>query len=244
MRASTLALLPALLSATLVAPTAPGAPMGAASYDHSQHSPHATRTNDHWSGYSANTSRYNTVSASWVEPTVDCSSGGEVVFWVGLDGDGNNNVEQTGTHVLCSNGRAIHTGWWETFPCYNIEDYSDVVQPGDHVDATVTDNGGGSYLLYLHDETQGWTEQPNKQACSGAGDVSAEVITETPEYANGPSALANFGTVTYTSVSVNGQSLSAANPQQINMARSGQTLDTTSAITGGNTFSNTWQSAS
>lgn len=204
----------------------------------------ATRTNDHWSGYSAHSTSYNTVSASWTEPSVNCSTGGEVVFWVGLDGDGNNNVEQTGTHVLCRNGRAIHTGWWETYPCYNIIDYSHTVQAGDRIDATVTDNGNGTYLLYLRDETQGWTEQPDKRACSGAGDVSAEVITETPEYSNGPSALADFGTVTYTNVTVNGRSLSIAGPQAINMARHGRTIDTTSAISGGTQFSNTWLAAS
>jgi hypothetical protein len=201
------------------------------------------RTNDHWSGYSAHSSSYSSVSANWVEPTVNCSSGGEVVFWVGLDGDGNDNVEQTGTHVLCRNGRAIHTGWWETYPCYNIEDYNDVVQPGDHIQSNVTDNGDGTYSLYLHDQTQGWTEQPNKRACSGAGDVSAEVITETPEYSNGPSALANFGTVKYTDVQIDGQSLSAANPEPINMARQGRTIDTTSSISGGTAFSNTWKAA-
>ncbi|GAA3437663.1 hypothetical protein GCM10018954_072770 [Kutzneria kofuensis] len=108
------------------------------------------------------------------------------------------------------NGRAVHTGWWETYPCYNIIDYGHPVRAGDKIDATVTDNGNGTYRLYLRDETQGWTEQPDKRACSGAGDVSAEVITETPIYPNGPSALANFGTVTYTNVSVNGRPLSTA----------------------------------
>ncbi|MBB5895792.1 G1 family glutamic endopeptidase [Kutzneria kofuensis] len=204
----------------------------------------ATRTNDHWSGYSAHSSTYSTVSASWTEPSVDCRTGGEVVFWVGLDGDGNDNVEQTGTHVLCRNGRAVHTGWWETYPCYNIIDYGHPVRAGDKIDATVTDNGNGTYRLYLRDETQGWTEQPDKRACSGAGDVSAEVITETPIYPNGPSALANFGTVTYTNVSVNGRPLSTAGPQAINMVRHGRTIDTTSAISGGTQFSNTWLAAS
>ena len=204
----------------------------------------ATRTNDHWSGYSARSGGYTTVSASWIEPTVDCRTGGEVVFWVGLDGDGNNNVEQTGTHVLCRNGRAIHTGWWETFPCYNIIDYGHTVRAGDRISSTVTDNGNGSYRLYLRDDTQGWTEQPDKRACSGAGDVSAEVITETPIYSNGPSALANFGTVTYTNISINGRPLSNANPQAITMARHSRNIDTTSAITSGAQFSNTWLAAS
>ena len=204
----------------------------------------ATRTNDHWSGYSAHSDTYRTVSASWTEPSVDCRTGGEVVFWVGLDGDGNDNVEQTGTHVLCRNGKAVHTGWWETYPCYNIIDYGHPVQAGDKFDATVTDNGDGTYRLYLRDETQGWTEQPDKRACSGASDVSAEVITETPIYPNGPSALANFGTVTYTNVTVDGQPLSNSGPQAIDMARHGRNIDTTSAISGGNRFSNTWLAAS
>jgi hypothetical protein len=225
------------LGASLLVPTQAG-PAGAAA-GHTNGAG-ATRTNDHWSGYSAHSDTYSSVSASWTEPSVDCSTGGEVVFWVGLDGDGNDNVEQTGTHVLCRNGRAVHTGWWETFPCYNIIDYGHTVRAGDKIDATVTDNGNGTYRLYLRDETQGWTEQPNKRACSGAGDVSAEVITETPEYANGPSALADFGTVTYTNVTIDGQPLSSAGPQAITMARHGRAIDTTSAISGGTRFSNTW----
>ena len=231
-----------VIGASLLAPTQ-AAPMGAAAGHPdggADTSGAATRTNDHWSGYSAHSGDYTTVSASWTEPTVDCRTGGEVVFWVGLDGDGNDNVEQTGTHVLCRNGKAIHTGWWETYPCYNIIDYDHVVRPGDKISSTVTDNGNGTYRLSLRDETQGWTEQPNKRACSGAGDVSAEVITETPIYANGPSPLADFGTVTYTDVSINGRPLSNANPQAITMARHGRAIDTTSAISGGTRFSNTW----
>ena len=230
-----------ILGTSLLVPTHSG-PSGAAA-GHSDGTA-ATRTNDHWSGYSAHSDTYSSVSASWTEPSVDCRTGGEVVFWVGLDGDGNDNVEQTGTHVLCRNGRAIHTGWWETYPCYDIVDYGHTVRAGDRIDATVTDNGDGSYRLYLRDETQGWTEQPNKWACDGAGDVSAEVITETPEYSNGPSPLADFGTVTYTDVTIDGQPLGDASPQAITMARHGRAIDTTSSISGGNRFSNTWLATS
>src|SRR5579862_9917649 len=35
---------------------------------------HATATSTNWSGYAATTGTYNSVSASWIEPTGTCSS--------------------------------------------------------------------------------------------------------------------------------------------------------------------------
>jgi len=144
MHASLIAL---FLGASLLAPAHAG-PVGAPA-GHLDGAA-ASRTNDHWSGYSAHSGAYSSVSASWTEPTVDCR----------------------------------------------------------------------------------------------AGDVSAEVITETPIYSNGPSALANFGAVTYTDVTVDGRPLGNSGPQAIDMARHGRTIDTTSAISGGNRFGNTWLASS
>ena len=173
-----------VIGASLLAP-AQAAPMGAAAghLDGSADtSGAATRTNDHWSGYSAHSGDYTTVSASWTEPTVDCRTGGEVVFWGGLDGDGNDNVEQTGTHVLCRNGKAIHTGWWETYPCYNIIDYNHVVQPGDKISSTVTDNGNGTYRLYLdHRANQATHSSAAEQFDLEQDRVVPRIVTRGPD---------------------------------------------------------------
>ncbi len=54
---------------------------------------------DNWAGYDAAGGTYTSVSASWVEPKVKCSSDDSTAFWVGIDGgkQGDDTVEQTGT---------------------------------------------------------------------------------------------------------------------------------------------------
>jgi hypothetical protein len=56
---------------------------------------HSTSTN--WSGYASTGTTYNDVKGSWTQPTASCSSGQTAYssFWVGIDGDTTNTVEQT-----------------------------------------------------------------------------------------------------------------------------------------------------
>src|SRR5207302_1802466 len=62
-------------------------------------------TSSNWSGYSAVHGRYTSVSANWKQPSASCTSATTYSsFWVGLDGDGSNTVEQTGTSADCSGG--------------------------------------------------------------------------------------------------------------------------------------------
>jgi hypothetical protein len=70
---------------------------------------HSTSTN--WSGYAVTGGRYTSVSASWTQPAVNCSvtPTGWSSFWVGLDGDTSNTVEQTGTEADCSSGPALYS---------------------------------------------------------------------------------------------------------------------------------------
>src|ERR1700690_1366283 len=48
--------------------------------------PGSITTNTHWSGYDATTGAYPAGAPTWPQPTVNCSQGGDVVFWVGLGG--------------------------------------------------------------------------------------------------------------------------------------------------------------
>src|SRR5262245_34845971 len=64
---------------------------------------HSTSTN--WSGYAVSGfGPYQSVSSSWRQPAVDCSKTPTAwsAFWVGLDGDTTNTVEQTGSEADCS----------------------------------------------------------------------------------------------------------------------------------------------
>ena len=61
-------------------------------------------TSTNWSGYAVAGGTYTTVTASWVQPAVTCSGTAYSSFWVGIDGDTSNTVEQTGTEADCSSG--------------------------------------------------------------------------------------------------------------------------------------------
>ena len=70
-------------------------------------------TSGNWAGYAVTGEKFTWVSASWIQPAATCSSKTTYSsFWVGLDGDGSNSVEQTGSEVDCSGGRASYYGWY------------------------------------------------------------------------------------------------------------------------------------
>jgi hypothetical protein len=73
-------------------------------------------TNATWSGISVHTSG-TAVRAQWVKPPVKCGvSTTYGAIWVGIDGDGSNTVEQTGTQESCDHGRVWADGWYEMYP--------------------------------------------------------------------------------------------------------------------------------
>jgi hypothetical protein len=207
------------------------------------HGSNATATSTNWSGYAVTGANgaFHSVSASWTEPTATCSSRGAqyASFWVGLDGYNSNSVEQTGTDSDCSGRTPQYYGWYEMYPAFPVN-FSNTVRPGDSMSASVTFSGTTTYTLVLHDATQGWTQTITKNQ-SGLARSSAEVITEAPSSNSGVLPLANFGTVRYSTSSANGTSLGSQSPIAITMINnSGADKDSTSSISSGGAFSNTW----
>jgi Peptidase A4 family len=198
-----------------------------------------------WSGYAVKGGTYTTVSASWVQPRVSCSSGTQLAgFWVGLDGYGNHTVEQTGDADVCHGSKARYYAWYELFPSAP-HNYSNPLKPGDHISASVTYQGGGSYTLRISDATQKWTHTAHG-SLHGAARASAEVIIEAPCCTSGgnPLPLAHFAKVTFTKATVDGSAIGTLHPTKITMADSaGRHLDAVSALTGNDSFSATWKRA-
>ena len=182
------------------------------------------------------------MSSSWTEPTVTCTAQQTFAsFWVGLDGDGTQSVEQTGTEADCNNGVATYQGWFEMFPNAPVF-YNNPVAPGDTMSASVVANGGGAFTLTLSDQTQGWT-QTTDQTSAVAQLGSAEIIAEAPSDTNGVLPLSNFGTVNFASAMINNTALAAASPTELTMvSAAGVTEATPSAVTNGDDFSVTWDS--
>jgi hypothetical protein len=199
-----------------------------------------------WSGYAADGSTFNSVSASWVQPTGTCT-GKETfsAFWVGLDGDSSDTVEQTGSEVDCRGGTPHYYAWYEMYPAYPVN-FANAVIPGDHFTASVTASGD-NFTLKISDTTEGWSHTVHK-SLSSAKKSSAEVIAEAPCCQSNGNILnlTDFGTVNFSNAMANGAPLGNSHPTKINMIAScqggtcGSNKDKTSALTGGENFSDTF----
>jgi hypothetical protein len=199
---------------------------------------HADTTSTNWAGYAANGGTYSSVTTTFTQPKVTCSSGDQYSsFWVGLDGYSSSSVEQTGTEADCVGSTAEYSAWYEMYPAYPVT-YSNTVAPGDTIVEKVIYEGSNTYELYLADTTRGWSHTTTKTGSFARS--SAEVIAEAP-YSNGVLPLANFGTVTFKSSTVNGATLSSSNPTSINMTTSGGTVKANTGSLSGGTFSITWE---
>ena len=201
-------------------------------------------TSENWSGYAATGGQFNSVSAAWTQPAVTCTAQDTYSsFWVGLDGDGTQSVEQTGSEADCAGGSAAYSGWYEMYPAAPVS-YSNPVQPGDAMSASVTTSGNGTFTLTLTDQTQGWN-QVTTQTLASAQLGSAEVIAEAPSSTTGVLPLSNFGTVNFTGATANGAPIgNSANLSELTMVSAGGATEATpSALTGGNAFSVAWSSS-
>jgi Peptidase A4 family len=171
---------------------------------------HSTSTN--WSGFAVTGTTYDSVSANWTQPAVNCSitPTGWSSFWVGLDGDTSSTVEQTGTEADCSSGSPVYSSWYEMYPKFP-KNFADPIRPGDHFTGSVTTDGKGNFTLTLSNTTLGWTETVAARLKS-ARLSSAEVIAEAPSSSGGVLPLADFGTVGFSSATVNGSTLTSSTP--------------------------------
>jgi hypothetical protein len=193
-----------------------------------------------WSGYAAK-GTFTTVRSNWIEPAAKCASdpNSYAAFWVGLDGDGTNSVEQTGSDSDCSGTSPSYYAWYEMYPAAPVY-YTNPVSPGDAMVASVV-KSGTSFVLKISDTTKGWTKSVTKTSLTDRGG-SAEVITEAPSSATGVLPLADFVKVNYAGSNIDGVSLSAAGAQSITMVKGGVVESATSALTNsGHNFSNIWK---
>jgi hypothetical protein len=202
---------------------------------------HSSSTN--WSGYAVTGSgHYTTVSSNWTQPSVNClqTPTGWSSFWVGLDGDTTNSVEQTGTEADCSGGSARYSGWYEMYPKYPVN-YSNAVAPGDAMSASVVSGGSGRFQLTLTDHTQGWSRTVTPRLKS-AKLGSAEVIAEAPSSNSGVLPLADFQHVGFSAATVNGSLLTASTPglDPITMVTTSGTPKAKPGAMSNGSFTDTW----
>jgi hypothetical protein len=201
----------------------------------------ANSTSTNWSGYAATGAKFTSVSASWTQPVATCGFGQTAAsFWVGLDGDGSQTVEQIGAYSNCTSADVPqYYAWFEMYPnpAYKT---SYPVAAGDAMSASVSVDRVGRFTLSISDATQHWTASTTQRSTT-AQLVSAEVIAEAPSYSTGGIApLTNFGSVTFTNAKANGASLETLNPDRIDMVSGSTTKASTGPISSG-AFTVTWQ---
>jgi Peptidase A4 family len=197
-------------------------------------------TSSNWSGYSATNGRYTSVSANWTQPTANCTSATTYSsFWVGLDGDGSNTVEQTGTSADCSGGSPRYYAWYEMYPKFPVN-LSLAISPGDSISGSVTTDGEGRFTLTITNTSTGQSFTTS-QRLNRARLASAEAIAEAPSSSGGVLPLTNFGTVSFSSVTVNSQPIGTFDPDKIDMVSGSMVKAQTSPLSGGTSFSVAWK---
>lgn len=195
------------------ADTASAASAATASGASAQTTPAQSAVSANWSGYVAGSNSANgfsSVSGSWTQPSIKCSSGqGNSSFWVGLGGSGgqsaaaggqSNALEQVGTAADCTgSGTASHYAWYELVPSPPVR-LNLTISPGDRMSGTVSVSGT-NITVSLVNHTTGASATKTLQM-SNPDVSSAEWIAEAPSQCDGsgcqPLPLANFGKVDFS----------------------------------------------
>ncbi|MBV9324005.1 MAG: hypothetical protein JO352_09495 [Chloroflexi bacterium] len=170
-----------------------------------------------WSGTAVRASGkpFNMVWGAWVVPYVDQSDPFQMSYsseWVGLDGVDNKQVEQMGTiqvsDKLFGDCKAIpctynYFAWVELFPDDIAPITSVPVNAWDTMYAFIWFNGElapGRLYFYLANKTASVGTAFTLAATHGVPGMSAEWIEERPTVNGHLPPLANFGSVTLTSM--------------------------------------------
>jgi hypothetical protein len=203
-----------------------------------------------WSGYADTGSGFSTVTGSWTEPGVSCTSTTSLAaFWVGLDGYSSSSVEQDGTLIECYRGAAYYYTWWEMYPTNAIQVVGSTLHAGDSITASVV-RSGTSYTLKVTDSSRSADSFSTTQTCSSCANSSAEWIAEAPSGSSGVYPLSDFGSWTESGATVKAGStsgvISSFTDDELTMINSsGATKAQPGALnSSGNGFRVTWERSS
>jgi hypothetical protein len=183
------------------------------------------QTSSNWAGYAVAgldpTTTYTSVSGTWVQPAATCASTASsyAAFWVGLGGysDTSQALEQIGTQVDCTSGKAAYSVWYELVPAGSVPVKLKLF-PGNTVTASVTVTGS-TVTVKLANVTR--KTSFTKKLTMAAPDISsAEWVAEAPSACDAASRcqvlpLANFGTVQFaraTATTTSGETGTISSP--------------------------------
>ncbi len=192
-----------------------------------------TTTSSNWSGYDDSTDGpFTSVTATWVQPPVRPAGATftDAAFWVGLDGDNSDTVEQIGTEGY-SEGVVGYDAWYEMYPAAPVT-IGMSIHPGDLMTGSVTESGVSTFTLEITDQTTGKSFQTVQTMSVVPQLASAEVIAEAPsDDSDDVVRLSDFSLVTFSDCAFNGQPIGAFNWNQIDMTSdSGALVDRALAL--------------
>jgi hypothetical protein len=160
-----------------------------------------------WAGYSAVSDFADPqpvmvgINGSWTVPTVSVSQSN--VFsaaWVGIGGQLDETLIQTGTEQDSTFGNVTYSAWYELLPNGAVTITTIDVLAGDEITASIslTDSDANMWSVEMVDVTNGQSFQTN--VVYNSSRLSAEWIVERPALSYQRlrlSTLANFGNVTF-----------------------------------------------
>jgi hypothetical protein len=140
---------------------------------------------------------------NWVVPTVTASTGDEYSgTWVGIDGGvvgGDNSLIQAGTFQNSGSGTTAYAAWYELLPAPPVE-LGNTVHAGDSVGVQIGEVSTDTWEILITDATQSW-QFSSDFTYDGPGDT-AEWIEEAPTVGGSQATLADFGSMTFSSLSI------------------------------------------
>jgi hypothetical protein len=169
--------------------------------------PHSLSSLD-WSGYVVASSFDSPqplimgVNASWTVPKVLVSQESSFcAAWIGIGGQLDETLIQTGTEHDSVNGTDSYFAWYELLP-YDVVSISGIsVSAGDKMVASINlvDPATNQWSIEISDTTNGQSFSKDLHYVSSR--LTAEWIVERPDIGERIGTLANFGNVAFTSSS-------------------------------------------
>jgi Peptidase A4 family len=179
-----------------------------------------TVTSSNWAGYDDSTDGpFTTVTGTWTQPRVRTTGATftDAAFWVGLDGDNSDTVEQIGTEGY-SQGVAGYDAWYEMYPLYPVA-IDMPIHAGDVLTGTVTFAAPAAFTLTLVNHTTGDSFTTGQVMSIPPQLASAEAIAEAPTNDSTGDLIpaTDFGIVRFNGCSFNDQPVAAYDWNQIDM---------------------------
>jgi hypothetical protein len=158
-----------------------------------------------WAGYTVMSDAANPqpevigVNASWTVPRVGASSSDSFsAAWIGIGGQLDKTLIQTGTEHDFVNGQEAYSVWYELLPNNSITITTMNIYPGDVISASISLQSSftNEWIIQIYDKTNGQGFSQN--FVYNSSQLSAEWILERPTVNNQLTTLADFGSVTFT----------------------------------------------